>query len=241
MKKPFIKIALAVSILAVSAATGPAAGATLTYDLGTVDTESGRATTSGPLVHAVFSSLAADQVMLHIEVTNWMGTGAFLSEIGFNSNLGRTISIQPCSGKLCAGADFGTAPHPTSVKRGSIPPAGTFSIVFDFPQSKGPGPNRFERGEYVNYILRASGLTVENFDAFSDNKDKKNRYKSYAHIQGAGDGKIFDNNPDTCVTCTASPATAVSEPGLTLLLGSGLTSLAFIKRRAGMRQHSALR
>jgi hypothetical protein len=140
---------------------------------------------------------------------------------------------------LCNGASAGTAPQPVSIGRGSTSSAGTFSILFDYAQSNGSRSDRFERGEDANYLLTAPRLTVQSFDTFSENKKNKNSFKSYARLQGSGgSSQIYDNSPEICADCGGAQVSAIPEPGLTLLLGSGLVSLAFLKKRSDARKRA---
>ena len=193
--------------------TSSAVGATLTYEF--VDPQ-----TDTPLVRAVFTSYDIDRVLLRIEATTAMTPGRFIGEIGFDFDLGSALNVSSCYAALCGGRDFGTAPVVKSIGPGSIPPAGGFDLVFEYPVSNGPRSDRFEAGEYGAYLLSAAGLKLESFDAYNPL-----RFRAFTHLQGAGgDIKVYGVIPNDY---------NIPEPGMTWLLGSGLLGLGVLVRRRG--------
>jgi hypothetical protein len=201
----------------------------MTYELGAVHAGAGAATPDA-WIRAIFSAFADDKVLLRIEATDFMSPGQFITKIGFNHDLGSSVTVLPCDTALCGGMVYGTAPLPNSMAEGSIPPGGTFSIVFSFPQSS--GPHRFQAEEYGNYLLTGAGLTVESFDAYSEPTGNNPPFKSYAHLQGqGGNAKIYDNAPEYDSADNEYAGANVPEPGVTLLIGSGLLGFGLLARR----------
>ena len=229
MKRKSISYTLALAALAVATMIPSAAASTLTYELGLVDAGSGPET-SAPWIRAVFSSFSDDKVLLRIEATDLMAPGQFITQIGFNYDGIDEVNLLPCDTALCGGIAYGTAPSPALKPEGKISPGGTFSFVLGFPTPK--GPNRFERTEYGNYLLTAAGLTLRSFDAYSETNDNKPGFKTYAHVQGfGGNAKIYDNSSQYAAAYGEYAGANIPEPGVTLLIGSGLLGFGLLARR----------
>ena len=106
----------------------------------------------------------------------------------------------------------------------SAGPAKGFDILFDFDQAK---DNRFSTGEKVVYdIYGQPNLTLlaENFNTLNDPGNEAGVYYSAAHVQGI---KV-ELSGWIAATNGAKP---VPEPTTMLLLGIGLTGLAYFARK----------
>jgi hypothetical protein len=216
------------AVLAALGVVPPAGASTLKYELGTVHT-GGTPTGAAPWLVATFTTFDTDRVLLTIESTHWTNPGQFVDIIGFNHNLPAPLTVSACTTALCGGTAYGSAPAPSFPAPAKIAPGGTFDLAFDYPQAA--SGDRFTSLEEANFLLEGPGLNVINFDDFSAPTGRNPAFKSYAHIQGFGDSsKIYDNTPEYCADCGPAGA-AVPEPGMGLLLASGLAAVGLWSRR----------
>ena len=176
---------------------------------------------TSPWLYADIEQIETNKVSLTMFATNLAaGSGQFVSNWYFNvdsPNVSLVVaSLNPTEQQQLSSFSF--SPNQAGEGQGLI---SGFDLGFSFNTANNEqGVNRFDAGEIFSVDLLGTGLTPESF--FVTNTDGS--YYSAAHVQGI-------NAELSGWIAQTSGAKPVPEPTTMLLLGIGLTGLAYFGRK----------
>lgn len=187
-----------------------AQAATLTFDFNSVYTGATPGGT-GPFATAVFTDMGANTVNLVLTHNASSAAGQFLTLLRLN--------VDPAVGAIATTAIGGKTTAFQGATVGSATDAGTsFDFSIDFGTSNaGGGIQRLNSGDSITLQMVGTGLTVANFDAYSNGGTP---VQALLHLQGIAGG----------LSSKLGPGESVPEPA-TIAVLAGLGLAAARKRR----------
>lgn len=204
-----------VFLIGIGAFVGVTANAVVIFDFNTVYTGVLPGGTA-PFATATISDVAADTVRLRLDHNAGSADGQFITQLNLNM-----VSV-PSSISFSNYVNLAKFNLPITYGENFFTDAGTqFDMKVQFQTSgAGGGVNRLKPGEFVSVDMTATGLTANNFLAYSNPVDGMPPVLALLHMQGIGpDGE------------ESGKLEGVPEPATLLALGAGLAALASKRRK----------
>lgn len=204
-----------VFLIGIGAFVGVTANAVVIFDFNTVYTGVLPEGTP-PFATATISDVGVDTVRLRLDHNVGSANGQFITQLNLNM-----VSV-PGSISFSNYVNLNKFNLPITYGENFFTDAGTqFDMKVQFQTSgAGGGVNRLRPGEHVSVDMTATGLTANNFLAYSNPVDNMPPVLALLHMQGIGpDGE------------DSGKLEGVPEPATLLALGAGLAALASKRRK----------